>query len=236
MRYLNIKIQFFFLLFIVACTGAAEAFLEKAKPLMEAGKPKDALPYLNQAIEKDPTNARAFNMRGAAYFELKDYTNANLDFEKAIVLDTSLYLPYFNRATMLMEQQNWEAAIADLTKAIEIQGDTSESYVKRGIALAALKQPEKAIADFNKAISLKPKDANAFYNRGNINYQLKKFEPAIADFKAAVQADSKFGKAFYALGVTYLQLNKKEEGCLYLQQAQNLVYPDAKATLEQVCK
>ena len=82
---------------MTACTGSAEAFLEKAKGELQKGKAKEAIEYLNQAIDKDAQSAAAFNMRGAAYFELKDYTNALLDYEQAIKLDASNYKP-FSRA------------------------------------------------------------------------------------------------------------------------------------------
>jgi tetratricopeptide (TPR) repeat protein len=79
---------------MTACTGSAEAFLEKAKGELQKGKAKEAIEYLNQAIDKDAQSAAAFNMRGAAYFELKDYTNALLDYEQAIKLDASNYKPF----------------------------------------------------------------------------------------------------------------------------------------------
>ena len=71
-------------LLLTSCTGSSEAFLDKAKEQLQKGNAKDAVGYLNQAIDKDPENAKAFNMRGAANFELKDYANALLDYEKAI--------------------------------------------------------------------------------------------------------------------------------------------------------
>ena len=76
---------------LIACTGSSEAFIEKAKEQMMKGKAQEALPFLNKAIDKDPTNPKAFNMRGAAYFELKDYVNALLDYEKVMKLDPKDY-------------------------------------------------------------------------------------------------------------------------------------------------
>lgn len=220
---------------LTACTGSSEAFIEKAKEQMIKGKPTEALPFLNKAIDKDPTNPKAFNMRGAAYFELKDYVNASLDYEKVMQLDPKDYRPYFNRASIKMEKSNWEGALTDCSKAIEIQPDTADTYTKRGMVYAALKQPEKAIKDFDKALKLNPSETNALYNRGNIYFQLDDFERAGKDFATAIEIDPVFAKAFFGLGIVQQKMGKKDAACLSLKRANKLGYPDAKEALETYC-
>jgi tetratricopeptide (TPR) repeat protein len=225
----------YYLLFS-ACTGSSEAFLEKAKEQLQKGNAKDAVGYLNQVIDKDPENARAFNMRGAANFELKDYANALLDYEKAIKLNPKDYKPYFNRASVKMEKSDWEGALTDCTKASEIQPDTAEIYVKSGIIHAALLSVPEAINDFDKALKLKPTEINALYNRGNIYFQTKDFEKAEKDFLAAVKVDSRFAKAFYGLSIVQQKMNKSDEACMNMKMANRLGYADAKTALDSFCK
>ena len=45
---------------LTACTSSSEAFIEKAKEQMLKGKAQEALPFLNKAIDKDPSNPKAF--------------------------------------------------------------------------------------------------------------------------------------------------------------------------------
>jgi tetratricopeptide (TPR) repeat protein len=221
---------------LIGCTGSSEAFLEKAKEQLQKGNAKDAVGYLNQAIDKDPENARAFNMRGAANFELKDYASALLDYEKAIKLDPKDYKPYFNRASVKMEKSDWEGALSDCSKASEIQPDTSEIYVKRGMIHAALLKVPEAINDFDKALKLNPKETNALYNRGNIYFQTKDFENAEKDFLTAVKVDSRFAKAFYGLSIVQQQMKKNDEACMNMKMANRLGYADAKTALDSFCK
>jgi len=221
---------------LIGCSGSSEAFLEKAKEQLQKGNAKEAVQYLNQAIDKDPANAKAFNMRGAAYFELKDYANALLDYEQAIKIDPKDYKPYFNRASVKMEKSDWEGALNDCTKAAEIQPDTAGIYVKRGISYAALLKIPEAINDFNKAISLNPKETNALYNRGNIYFQTKDFTSAEKDFLAAVRIDSRFAKAFYGLGIVEQQMGKIDEACMSMKNANRLGYADAKTASDSFCK
>ncbi len=220
---------------LISCTGSSEAFIEKAKEQMLKGKAQEAIPFLNKAIDKDPTNPKAFNMRGAAYFELKDYVNASLDYEKVMQLDPKDYRPYFNRASIKMEKSDWEGALTDCNKSIEIQPDTVENYIKRGIVLAALKQPENAIKDFDKALLMNPSETNALYNRGNIYFQSDNLEKAARDFTKAIQITPTFGKAFFGLGIVQQKMGKKDAACLSLKRATTLGYPDAKEALETYC-
>jgi tetratricopeptide (TPR) repeat protein len=223
-------------LLITACTGSSEAFLDKAKEQLQKGNAKDAVEYLNQAIDKDPENAKAFNMRGAANFELKDYANALLDYEKAIKLNPKDYKPYFNRASVKMEKADWEGALGDCMQAAQIQPDTAEIYVKSGIIYAALLKVPEAINDFDKALKLNPKETNALYNRGNIYFQTKDYENAEKDFQTAVKVDSKFAKAFYGLSVVQQKMNKTDEACMNMKMANRLGYTDAKTALDSFCK
>ena len=223
-------------LLLIGCTGSSEAFIDKAKEQLQKGNAKEAVQYLNQAIDKDPTNARAFNMRGAANFEVKDYANALLDYEQAIKIDPKDYKPYFNRASVRMEKSDWEGALIDCTKAAEIQPDSAGIYVKRGISYAALLRIPEAINDFNKALKLNPKEINALYNRGNIYFQTKDFENAEKDFLSAVRTDSRFAKAFYGLGIVQQQMGKTDEACMSMKNANRLGYNDAKIALDSFCK
>ncbi len=220
----------------ISCTGSSEAFLDKAKEQLQKGKAKDAVEYLNQAIDKDPENARAFNMRGVAYFELKDYANALLDYEKAINLNPKDYKPYFNRASVKMEKSDWAGALNDCTKASEIQPDTAEIYVKSGMIHAALLKVPEAINDFDKALKLNPKETNALYNRGNIYFQTKDFENAEKDFLSAIKIDSRFAKAFYGLSIVQQKMNKTNEACMNMKMANRLGYAGAKIALDSFCK
>jgi tetratricopeptide (TPR) repeat protein len=223
-------------LLLTACTGSSEAFLNKAKEQLQKGNPKDAVGYLNQAIDKDPENAKAFNMRGAANFELKDYANALLDYEKAIKLDPKDYKPYFNRASVKMEKADWEGALEDCKKASEIQPDTAEIYVKSGMIHAALLKVPEAINDFDKALKLNPKESNALYNRGNIYFQTKDYENAEKDFLTAVKVDSRFAKAFYGLSIVQQKMSKNDDACMNMKMANRLGYVDAKTALDSFCK
>ncbi|GAA4459970.1 hypothetical protein GCM10023189_34390 [Nibrella saemangeumensis] len=240
MRIRSLGIIHYIVFILTACTSS-DQYIGQARTLMQQGKHREAIQALNKAIEADDDNVEAFNMRGVAYFELKEYANAQLDYEQAIKLKPDFYRPYYNRALLRTAQSNTDAALKDYSEAIRLAPDTSravgaEIYLNRGQVFAAQQQTLAALNDFNKAIELNPRNALALYNRGNLLFQQKQLELAVADFQRAVEADPKFGKAFYGMGIAQVLLNQRESGCLSLKQARQVGYTDADAAITEFCQ
>lgn len=236
-RYLFVL---FFSMGLSACTSS-DAYVEQARAFLRAGKSKEAISALNQAIETDQENVEAFNMRGVAYFERKEYSNAQLDYDQAIKLAPEFYRPYYNRALLKMAQNDLQGALKDYSDAIRFVPDTaktagSDLYLNRGQLFATQNQIQPALTDLTKAIELNPKNAFALYNRGNLYFEQKKLPNALSDFQKAVEANPSFGKAFYGLGLAQLLNEQRDAGCLSLKQAQQLGYADAVNAVNQYCQ
>jgi tetratricopeptide (TPR) repeat protein len=236
MKYLIIVSISSFILGLQACSFSSEDMLEKGKSLMKEGKFRDALTYLNKAIEGDNTNHEALNARGVVYYELKEFTSALLDYEQALKLKPDYYRPYYNRALLKVAQNDGPGALKDYAEAIRLDSRNAEIFVNRGQLLAAMGQADAALRDFDQAVTLDETNALAWYNRGNVLFQRGDFNRAIENFEKSVKADTQFGKAFHALGIAQLMQQQKEVGCLNLKQADRLGYPSAKVSLEQYCK
>lgn len=235
-HFFILSFSFFIFRFVSACSGSSDALLEQGRKALSEGNPREAIESLNLAIQANDKNARAFNARGVAYFELKDYTNALLDYERAAQLQPEWYQPYFNRARLRVEQRDWESALKDFSEAVSRQPDSSEVYANRGMVLYQMQRLPEAGHDFDKAIRLKPTDATARFNRGNVRFRQGNYKGAVLDFEAAVRGNTKFGKAFHALGLARISLGQREVGCLNLKQADKLGYPDAKDAVVAYCR
>jgi len=223
-----------------ACTSSDD-YLDQGRALLREGKSREALAALNQAVEADAENADAFNTRGVAYFELKEYSNALLDYEQALKLNPTFYRPYYNRALLKTTQGDVQAALSDYSEAIRLAPDTaktatSETYLNRGQLFALQGQTQPALTDFDQSIKLNPRNALALYNRGNLRFNQKDLTGALADFQACIAIDPTFGKAFYGLGLAQILADQRDAACLSLQQAQKLNYPDAANAIAAYCK
>jgi len=222
--------------FFGACSYSSDAFLEQAKTLMQAGKHREALEFLNKAVSSNDQNSECFNARGVAYFELKEYDNALLDYAQAIKLDPAFYRPYYNRALLRVAQNDAQNALKDYAEAIRRAPNNAEIWVNRGQLLATTGQNAPALLDFEAAVKLDPKNALAWYNRGNVLFKQENLKQAAESFQQAVANDPKFGKAYYALGLAQLAQRNQDLGCLNLKQAAKIGYNDAQIAVEQYCK
>ncbi|MFD1140468.1 tetratricopeptide repeat protein [Larkinella insperata] len=218
-----------------ACTSSEEKLAE-GRALMQQGKFREAIQPLNDAINTDGGNFEAFNSRAVAYFELKDYENALLDYDQAIKLSPDFYKPYYNRAKLKTARGETDPALRDFSEAIRRAPDISDIYLDRGQLFANSGNLTSALSDFNQAIQLDPKNSLAYFNRGNIRFQQDEFAEALKDFTKTVELDAKFGKAFNALGVTQIMLNQRETGCLSLKQAKQLGYAEADTYITEYCQ
>ena len=164
-----------FSVFSYSCSNSSEAFLDKGRELLKAGKPKEAISMFNNAIDKDEENAEAFNARGVAFFEQKDYQSAQFDYEKAMALNPDWYKPVFNRALLRVAKQDLEGALSDYNLAIQLDSNQSEIYLNRGTILAENQKYSAAMKDFELASKLDSTNKNAWYNLGNIQFQLEEY-------------------------------------------------------------
>ena len=222
-------------LLLDSCQNSSDAYLEKGKSLLREGKLREGINYLNQAIEKDLDNAEAFNSRGVAYFELKEYPNAMLDYRQAIQLDPGLYRPYFNRALLFTAQNHLDSALADYGRAAQLAPDTADIYLNRGQVYAMLNQMPQAIRDFEKAVQLDEDNAPAWYNLGNTYFREKEYAKATPAFDKATRYDPQFGKAFYGLGLSQYEGGEKDLACLSLRQAERLGFAKAAPARAKYC-
>jgi tetratricopeptide (TPR) repeat protein/S1-C subfamily serine protease len=184
----------------------ANFYGEKAQLLYyELKRHKEAWLAINQAISLSP-RAMFYSSRGAIYDELKEYSKAITDYDKAIAINPEYEDAYYNRGITYYTLQDYSKAITAYDKAIAINPEFALAYSNRGGAYDELKEYSKAIADYDKAIAINPEYADAYYNRGLTHYAIKKYPKAIADFTKAIAINPKFSVAYSNRGVAYDEL------------------------------
>lgn len=85
-----------------------------------AGSPANATSEFDKAIVLDPNYADAYNNRGLAWMELKNFESAERDMNKAIELKKDDPRFYINRGTLHLHQQRPAEAVADAKKATQL--------------------------------------------------------------------------------------------------------------------
>jgi tetratricopeptide (TPR) repeat protein len=119
---------------------------------IEAGRATEAMPYIKEAVEKDPTNKVFQNDLGLLLMQTNDLPGAIEHFDAAIAVDPAYTDALRNGSVALMRmgQKEKEAAMA---KRDPKTGNIDKSYQKYF---------NKAAANLEKYLAIKPEDANVW--------------------------------------------------------------------------
>lgn len=92
----------------------------------QSGQWKQALRHYSAAINADPNDAFAYQLRGALNLELKRYHDALSDFNQAILLSPYNEIGYWGKANVFMGLQDYRWAVVQFTNAIDLIPDEAE--------------------------------------------------------------------------------------------------------------
>jgi curved DNA-binding protein CbpA len=133
-----------------------------------------AYEILMDALQGMPTpdeirlKAAEYCNSGHGHFNLKNYTQAVKDYDKAIELNPRMESAYFYRGTAHHYLENYTQAIKDQDKFIELNPKMERAYFERGATHFILKNYTEAIKDYDKLIELNKTNARAFWKRSLI--------------------------------------------------------------------
>lgn len=218
-----------------------------------------AIENFNQALEKDPSHAKAHINRANARYNMKDYEGALADYSAALKLNPQEIKAFVNRGNvryMLAEYSNdpdreYNLAIADFNNALRLNSKEIEAYIRRGVVRSQMAKYsgdsqndyQLALKDFSQAIDLNPTKAEAYYQRAVVysqvaqyssNYQ-QEYNRAIADFDQALKINSQMAKAYLKRGMIRYELSQyggRNANTNRLQAVEDL-QTSAKVSLEQ---
>jgi len=172
-------------------SGDLDRSIEGCSRIIQAGKQGKAI------------LSAAYNGRGHAYNEKRDYDRAIADLNEAIRLDARNVAAFNNRGRAYVAKRDYARGIADLDQAIRLDPRHAIAFINRGSAHTESGNYERALADLNEAIRLNPKTAGAYNNRGHILFELKRYDTAIADFSEAIRLSPMSALAYNNRGRAY---------------------------------
>ena len=128
-----------------------------------------------------------FFNRAQDKFELTNYEEAILDYNKAIKLSPKeICLVYSMRGNAKRNLGDFKGAISDQNRALEFDPLYIDGYFNRGSAKFKMGDFAGAIEDYTQVIKINPKDSDAFFNRANIKKEAGDIKGACADWRKAV--------------------------------------------------
>ena len=127
---------------------------QKAMALWDNGKyknPKKAVDYWGRVIRSKQNTVEAYNNRGLAYHELKQYEKAIDDFSQAIKMDPAHVAAYNNRGNAYYEMNEYDLALVDFNRSLKRKPDYAKAHLNRGLVYYQMDNTDRACSDFQKA-------------------------------------------------------------------------------------
>jgi Flp pilus assembly protein TadD len=180
----------------------ARASYDKAQELAQAGKNKEAVEQLKQAISEYPAFMLAFNELGVQYLRLGELDKADEALAKALKLAPDSATPLLTHGILLTVQGKFNLAVRELQTALKQKDQSANGHLYLGQALANLGRYADAQVQLIRAVELggdEVKDAHRFL--GAIYLQRGEHEKAVAEFE------------------TYLKLAPKAKDAEQIRQA-----------------
>ncbi len=131
------------------------ACMGKGVTLGQLGLYRQALGWLDKALEIKPEDITAISNRAIILFHSGEKEAAAAAFETALAAAANAPL-LLARSQMLLESGDPNAALRDADQALSLDPKNPEGYLLRGKALVASGQLEEAIAEFYEALRLSP--------------------------------------------------------------------------------
>ena len=127
-----------------------------------------------------------FFNRAQDKFELADYEEAILDYNKALELSpTEICLVYSMRGNAKRNLGDFDGAISDQNQALDYDPLYADGYFNRGIAKFKKGDFDGAIQDYSQVLKINPKDSDAFFNRANVKKEIGDIKDACEDWRKA---------------------------------------------------
>ena len=192
---------------------------------------KRALPYFNDAIEKDPSYALAYAGLADCYALLYEYSGtpskdlypkAKAAATRALELDDSLAEAHTSLAAAYEYEWNWAEAAKEYERAIDLNPNYATAHHWYSAYLISRKRFDEAIREARRAADLDPLSLIISTALGRALNSGRQYDPAIEQLQKTLDMDPNFAEAHFHLGLSYEGKQAYDEAVRELQKAVEL--------------
>ena len=203
----------------------AEDYYDLAYELEEQGKYKEAIVFLDKAIEKQPDLKPALLNRGADKSALNDYSGAIKDYELILKYDSDNTLALMNIGNNYKRLKDYKKSVEFYTEALKSKG-----AIKSDSIYLEINFPN----EWDKESDYYVRKHEIEFERGISYVYLKEYSNGIKDLEQAIKYNYELPDALSWTGQAYYELNDTLNAKKFLSQASEYGIIDAKELLEKI--
>jgi protein O-GlcNAc transferase len=162
-----------------------EAYLRSALLMHDLGRGKEAIDFLDLALEINPQAKALLHCQGKLLVYQGRLSAALQKFEAMEPSDDLTIECLLDHADLLVRLKRFEPAQAKFLQARERDPSNRQVLTRHARLLFTLKQHDEALALFEKIIAQHPKDSGSWVNMGNLYSVQRKFDRAYECFAKA---------------------------------------------------
>lgn len=185
--------------------------------LFQAGRPAEAIPEYQLAIDGDPRHSKAHNNMGLALLELGRSPEAAAHFVASLEIEprAEIYSDLgFVQARLGMHAE----AEASYRKALELDPNCASAHVNLAVELVRNGDMAQAESHYRKALLIRP-TAEVHNGLGVTLDRQQRSGEAIAEFHRAIELDPKYTSAYNNLASTLARHGQLEEAVTYYRKS-----------------
>jgi tetratricopeptide (TPR) repeat protein len=203
--------------------------LNLAKALVVAGRPDEACPEFEKALQLEPASAEAQRAYGQTLAALKRTDLAVEHYEAALKLQPDQEKVEFELGNLLANNGHVEAALGHFRAAIRLNPDQAEAYNGLGFCFSLQRKWADAAQNFSRALELKPTLWLAVKNLALVDMAQHKWDEAIPLLRRSLELKPGDALVHTRLGQCLEQTGEPAEAEDQFQQALQLDPGNAQA-------
>lgn len=190
-------------------------------------KHEEGLAAVEKAIELEPSNARAWGMRGFILKEMQDYAAAIDSLDKALELQPDYVAAIHNRGIVFEHQSQFVEALIEFELAIEIDPTAWYLWANKANVLFSLRRYEESLNAYGHSLNLESSEAITWIGRGNALRSLRRFDEALESFDKAIELNPSSASAWDNKALTFVDCDRYEDSIVAVDKALEISPKDA---------
>lgn len=158
-----------------------------------------AAPAAAEPAPDEPKTADAYSRRGAAEAGRHDYERAVADFGKAIALDPTNPLYFYQRARARLSLRQPLLAMGDIEQVLKLKPDDIDALLTRAQLRLADHERKAALADLDQIAATASKPADVRLELARLFLQLDEIDRALTEFDLWIGSHAEDGQMSGAL-------------------------------------